>query len=231
MDRFGLRVGAAMGWFSVIGVAVGLVVIPMAIAGQPPTLGSPGGVARAYFAHEQLAVVNVLSPLIAIAMIGFGLALRNALRAGNERARLAADVGLLALIVTAPLYVLSSSLGAALVGEATRDSNSFDALFRLYSIVYDSGADFLEGSWVGAFALATLLGPGHRWLGGLGVAVALSRWVKALAPVVALPDALAMIGGIAFLVWFAWTVLWLTRLATRAMDPATSTLAREQLTA
>ena len=222
MNRFGLRIGAVFGWIAFLGVTIGLVVLPMAIAGQPPTLHSAAVDVRTYFGHQELAVVNALSPLIAIALIPFALALRNALRDGDDTARFAADVGILAVIVAAPLYVISSSLGVALAGLATGDANAFDASFRLYSVLYDGGADFLEGAWVGAFALAMLGAPEGRWLGGLGVAVALSRWVKATAPVVALPDALALVGGIAFLVWFAWTVVWLTR---RSMDASVAHVA------
>jgi len=228
MDRFGLRVGAAFGWVAFLGVAIGLIAIPMAIAGQPPTFQSTIAEARAYFGHQELAVVNVLSPLIAIALIPFGFALRNALRLGDERGRFAADVALIALIVTAPLYVISSSIGAALAGEAARDSTSFEALFRLHSILYDSAADFLEGTWIGAFGLATLAGPGRSWLGWLGVAVGLSRWVKALAPVIVVPDVVVLVGGIAFLVWFAWTVV---RLSRQSMAGGVATTAATALAA
>lgn len=216
MDRFGLRAAATCGWLAFLGVAVGLVALPMAIAGQPPNLTSGAADVRAYFAHSELAVINSLSPLIVIAMIPFGLGLRNSLRLNDDRARLAADAGLLALIVTAPLYVISSALGSTLVAAATGGWSTIDALFRLYEVLYDGGADFLEGAWVGAFSIAILGTPGGRWLGWLGIAVALSRWIKATGPVIALPDALALVGGVAFLVWFAWTVVWLTRQSANA---------------
>jgi len=216
MDRFGTRVGAAFGWISLIGVTLFLIVIPGITAGQPPTLATGAEASRAYFGHGELMVVYVLSPLIAIAMIPFGLALRNVLRASNERARLAADAGLLFLLATVPLYVISSALGAVLAGEVSGDPNVFEALFRVRVLLYDSAADYLEGAWIGAFALATLVGPRYRWLGWLGVAVAASRWVKGLAPVVALPDAVILIGGIAFLVWWALTVRSMTRIPERA---------------
>ncbi len=216
MDRFALRAGATFGWLAFLGVAVGLVALPMAIAGQPPNLASSAGDVRAYFAHSALAVINALSPLIVIAMIPFALALRNSLRIGDDRARLAADAGLLTLIVTVPLYVISSALGSTLVAAATGGWSTLDSLFRFYEVLYDGGADFLEGAWVGAFSIAMLGAPGGRWLGWLGIGVAVSRWIKATGPVVALPDALALVGGVAFLVWFAWTVVWLTRQSANA---------------
>jgi len=217
MDRFGTRTGAAFGWISLIGVTLFLIVIPAITAGQPPTLSTAAAATRAYFGHSELTVIYVLSPLIAVAMIPFGLALRNVLRVGSDRARLAADVGLLCIIATVPLYVISSALGAVLAGEVSGDPNVFEALFRVRVLLYDSAADFLEGAWIGAFALATIAGPGQRWLGWLGVAVALSRWVKGLAPVVALPDAVILIGGVAFLVWWGWTIRSMTRIPDRAV--------------
>ena len=220
MDRFGLRVGATAGWIAFLGVAIGLVVLPMAIAGQPPTITSPAADVRGYFGHGQLAFIHAVSPIIVIAMIPFGLALRGALRSVSPRAGLAADVGLVSMVVATPLYVVSAALGTALVGVSSTDGNAFEVLFRLYSVLYDGGADFLEGAWVGAFSLAMLSAPVPRWLGWLGVAVAVSRFIKALAPVVALPGALAIVGGVAFLVWFGGTVIWLSRAASPSREAA-----------
>jgi hypothetical protein len=216
VDTFSLRAGAAAGWLAFVGVAVGLVAIPMAIAGQPPTISSSTAEVRAYFGHGELAMVETLSPIIAIAMLPFALALRAVLRPQGGPAAFASEVGLLAIIVAVPLYVVSSALGAALVHVAGTGGAAFDVLFRTYSVLYDGAADFLEGAWVGAFALAMTSLPATRWVGWLGLAVAASRFVKALAPVVPLPDALAIVGGIAFLVWLAAVVIWLTRASASA---------------
>jgi hypothetical protein len=54
------------------------------------------------------------------------------------------------------------------------------------------------------------------WFGWLGVIVGVSRWIKAVAPFVALPDAVAAVGGLLFLIWFIAVVVALTRFALRS---------------
>jgi hypothetical protein len=215
MSPFAVRVGAVAGWLGLIGVVGGLIVIPAAIAGQPPTSATDPMAVRAYFAHPQLGFqFGLVNGYIAVAFVAFGLGLRTVLRSGaDDRTRTFADIGFGLVLVTIPLYLLSGALGAALVDGAGRATAEFPTIFRLYDVLYDGLADVLEGAWIGAFSLAMLGGTMPRWIGWLGVVVGLSRWIKAFGPFVALPDAVAAIGGLIFLAWFVATVVALTRAA------------------
>ena len=204
MSPFNVRLGAIAGWLGFIGVVGGLIVIPSLIAGQPPTSSTDLSAVGAYFAHPQLAIqFGLVNGFIAIAFVAFGLGLRAAIAsAADERSRAFADIGLGVIVVTTALYLISGALGAALVDVARRGGGELATLFRLYDVLYDGLADVLEGAWIGAFSLAILYGALPSWIGWLGVVVGLSRWVKAFAPFVALPDAVAAVSGLLFLAWF-----------------------------
>jgi hypothetical protein len=219
MDRtFEIRFGAVAGWLGLGGITLAFIVIPALIAGQPPTVNTSPAAVVAYFRHPEFAALNgVVGVFVGIlTVVPFAFALRSVLRGANDRARTFADVGLALVLVSAPVYVVSSALAAMLVQAATGDATMFATLFRLYDVLYDGGADVLEGAWIGAFSLAAILGGGlPRWIGWLGVAVALSRWVKAFVPVAPVPEIVIAISGVLFLGWFVAIVAALTRAAFR----------------
>ena len=222
---FEVRLGAAAGWVALVGIVVGLIAIPMALAGQPPTVHTELPAVMAYFHHpEFVAIDGVLAAFFGIvATLLFGYGLRAVLAsAPDPRARTFADLGLALLIVTLPIYLVSSALGAMLVQAADGDPATFATLFRFYDLIYNAGADVLEGAWIGAFSLAALWGPLPRWIGWLGIAVMASRWIKAFVPVAPVPEIVIPIGGVLFLAWFLAIVVALTREARRPeMRPAT----------
>jgi hypothetical protein len=192
------------------------------LAGQPPTISTDLGTAMAYFRHPELALIDGYIGVFvgAIAVVAFGLALRTTLRAGGDaRAATFADIGLALLLVTIPIYVVSSVIGATLVHAADGDAATFATLFRLYETIYDGAADVLEGAWIGAFAVAVLYSPMPRWLGWLGVVLGLSRWVKATIPFGGPVEAIIPISGILFVAWFLAIVVTITLAARR---PATA---------
>jgi hypothetical protein len=222
-QAFDIRFGAAAGWVAFIGVTLLLVIGPMVLAGQPPSaLSSPAEVA-AYFRHGALApLYGVIGPLVVITtIVPFGFGLRAALRAGASDGRTAAfaDYGLGFLLIAAALYAVSGSMVAGLVDAADRDAGTLTSLFRQYDVLYDAGADVMEGAWIGAFSVAMLGGGAPRWIGWLGIVVGLSRWLKAFAPFAPALAPLAIPGGLAFLLWFLATVVALTRVARRAPRP------------
>ena len=231
MSPFKVRLGAVAGWLGFIGVVGGLIVIPGMIAGQPPTSSTDLSAVGAYFAHPQLAIqFGLVNGFIAIAFVVFGLGLRAAIAsAADERSRAFADIGLGVIVVTTALYLISGALGAALVDVARRGGGELATLFRLYDVLYDGLADVLEGAWIGAFSLAILYGALPSWIGWLGVVVGLSRWVKAFAPFVALPDSVAAVSGLLFLVWFLAIVVALTRFAVRSRPAPSQVPARAGL--
>lgn len=223
---FEVRVGAVTGWIGFVGVLIAFILIPTALAGQPPTVHTDPAATMAYFRHPEFAAINgVLGVLVGIvAILPFGYGLRSVLRSGGDpRARVFADFGMMFLMVAAPVYLISGALGAMLVQATTGDPATFATLFRLYDVVYDGGADILEGAWIGAFSLAALWGPLPRWIAWLGLALGLSRWIKAFIPVAPVPEALIPIGGILFVAWFVVILVALTREARRdvtAIAPA-----------
>jgi len=214
-----VRLAAMAGWIAFVGVVGLLIVIPTMLAGQPPTVSSRPSDVIAYFRHPELAIIyGGLGSFVGIlAIIAFGYGLRTVLVAGGgERAKVFADLGLALLVVTLPIYVVSSALGAMLVQAADGDPATFASLFRFYDLLYDGAADILEGAWIGAFSLAGLGGALPRWLAWLGIGVTATRWIKAFVPVAAVPEAVIPVSGVIFLAWFLAIVVWMTRQARRS---------------
>lgn len=213
MNDWSVRVGAWSGWISLVGVLVALVVLPTAIAGAPPIAATDMTAVRAHFAHAELAwLLGLANTFVIVAIIPFGLGMRTWL-ATTPAARYLATLGLAFLVVSAGLYLVQGALAAALV-QASRDGGEIAGLYRFYDVLYNSAADVLEGSWVLGFGLAMAVqdGPMLRWVGALGVLVGITRWGKALIPFAGpAPDAIPMVLGLLFFVWFAAAVVGLTR--------------------
>ena len=225
---FEVRLAAVAGWFAFVGVVALLVVIPMLLAGQPPTVHTEPDAVMAYFRHPELALINgALAVFVGIlAILAFGYGLRSVLVAtGDGRTKVFADLGLATLFVTLPIYVVSGAMGAMLVQAASGDPATFANLFRFYDVLYDGAADILEGAWIGAFSIAALGGALPRWLAWLGLSVTATRWIKAFVPVAGVPEAIIPISGVIFLAWFLAIVVTMTREARRAPARATGVVA------
>src|SRR5215212_7093901 len=218
-NQFAVRLGAAAGWMSFIGIVAALIVAPMIVTGQqPPTIATDLATVTAYFRHSEMAIIyGFIAPMVgAVSVVVFALGLRHALREGaGERTRTFADMGLALLMVAVPIYLVSGGLAAALVHAADGDAGSFATLFRFYEIVYDGVGDVLEGSWIGAFGVAMLASRLPRWIGWIGIAAGLSRFVKALVPFGVPVEPIILLNGVLFLVWFLATVVSLTLAARR----------------
>lgn len=213
-----VKLGAVAGWIGFVGIVSAFIVIPMALAGLPPTIATDLSAVATYFRHPEFVFINGFVGVFvgAVAVIVFGFGLRCALReSGDDRSRSFADLGLALLIVSVPVYIISSALGATLVAAADGDVGTFAILFRLYETVYDGAADVLEGAWIMSFSIAMLGGAMPRWLGLLGIALGLSRWVKASIPFGGPVDAIIPVSGILFVIWFLAVVIALTNVARR----------------
>ena len=222
---FAVRIGAFAGWVGFVGVVAAFILIPMALAGPPPTMSTPLPAVMTYFRHPEFALINgLLGAFVgAVAIIVFGYGLRSALReAGDERSRSFADLGLALLVVSVPVYIVSGALGATLVQAADGDAATFATLFRLYEVLYDGAADVLEGAWIMSFSIATLGGVMPRWLGYLGIALGLSRWVKGTIPFGTALEAIIPLSGFLFIAWFLSAVILLTNSARRARLASTA---------
>ncbi len=218
VGSYPVRLGALAGWIGLVGVMGAFVLVPMLVAGQPPTIATDLPTVMAYFRHPEFIVINGYVGVFvgAVAILAFGYGLRAALREmGTERGRTFADVGLALLVVSVPIYVVSSALGATLVHAADGDAATFGTLFRLYETLYDGTADVLEGAWIISFSIAMLGGAMPRWLAWLGIALGLSRWIKGAIPFGAPLDPIIPISGILFAAWFVLVVVGLTYVARR----------------
>jgi hypothetical protein len=228
---FEVRLAATTGWIGVVGIVVALIVIPMALAGQPPTVNTEPGAVMAYFRHPEFAIINgVLAVFVGVlTLVPFGYGLRSILLASEDRrARTFADLGMALLLVAAPIYLMSGALAAMLVQAADGDPATFATLFRLYDVLYDGGADVVEGAWIGAFSVAVLWSRLPGWVGWLGLVVMVGRWIKAFVPVAPVPELVSPIGGVLFIVWFFAIVVAVTREARR---PAASAIPTNALPA
>lgn len=214
-SSFAVRLGAVAGWFTFVAVLFGLIVIPTAIAGEPPITADEAAV-RAFFGHPEIAVLfGLVNAFITVAVVPFGLGLRAAIRSGaTERIGALSDVAFALLLVTSAAYLVSGAIGAALV-EVVRAGGDVGALARVYQILYNGAADVLEGAWIGAFGLAMIGTRFPRWLTWLAIAVAISRWVKALIPFVALPAIVVPASGVLFVAFFFGLVVTLSAIALR----------------
>ncbi len=214
MSRFSLQVGAIAGWLTLAGVLVALVILPTVIAGQQVSGTSDVQRISAYYNHPEFGfLLSMVNAFIIVFTVTFGVVLRGALRA-NDRQGLLADIALVALAVTASLYLVQGALAATLVTIAGQ-AGEIGPWFRFYDILYHGVADVMEGFWIGAFALAMLARPGRfpAWLGWLGLGLGLLRWVKATGPFVALPEALTIVGGLVLIIWLGGVCVVLTRAA------------------
>lgn len=223
---YSIRLATWAGWVAFVGIIAAFIVIPMAIAGQPPTSATDPAAVIAYFRHPEFALINGLIGMFVgvVAFLPFGWGLRAIVRsADDERSKAFGDLAFAFLVVALPVYVVSGSFGAMLVNASTGDPQVFATLFRWYDVLYNGAADVLEGAWIGAFSIAMLGGALPRWLAWLGIAVGVSRWIKAVAPFAMMPDAVAQVSGVLFAAWFLLTVVAVTRYAAR---PATTMATR-----
>jgi len=214
MSPFSVRLGAVAGWLSLIGLVVGLIVLPAAIAGQSPSSSNSPAEIHAYYIHPELALLNgYVTAFVSLGFVVFAFGLRAALGAGSDRDRAFVDIGVALTIIAMSLNLVSGALVAALVDAAGRGSADLSHLVRLHDVIYDGLGDVLEGAWIGAFSLAMLGGSLPRWIGWYGIALTIAHWVKAFGPFVAMPAAVDMLFGILILVWFLATVVALTQVA------------------
>jgi len=217
-SSYAVKLGAVAGWIGLIGIVGAFILIPMAIAGPPPTVATELPAVMAYFRHPVFVLLNgYVGALVgAVAIIVFGYGLRSTLRQqGNERSRTFADLGLALLMVSVPVYIVSGALGASLVRAADGDAATFASLFGLYEILYDGAADVLEGAWIMALSIAMLGGAMPRWVGWLGIALGASRWIKGTVPFGSPLEAIIPVSGVLFVIWFLSVVIGLTNAARR----------------
>lgn len=214
-SAYAAHVGAFAGWLALAGVLAFSVIGPMIVAGQRVSGTLDPKLVQTYFRHDALALVNAGGFLILLAMIPFALALREVL-AIDERARFLSQVGLVFVLIAAPLYLTEYSLQAALV-TVSKSSSDILPLFRFWDILYNSAIYLAEAAYAFCFARAMRdVSAFPRWMPWWGIIVGALQLINMSALFVGIPDDATLVGNLSFVGWFIGSSVGLTRLARRA---------------
>ena len=215
------RVGAAAGWASLAGI-FGYHIALTVLAGQRVSGTTDTAAIAAYYRQPVIATASIEQFFVLAVMLVFVFTLREVCASAGARARTFATLGLLFAAVEVPVILTEVSLQASLVAVATAGGDVL-GLFRLWDVLYNSGAYVLEAGWVLCFGLAvreTAAFP--RWLPALSYLVVAAQLVNVTAIWVGIPDSATLAGNLLLAVWFGATSVGLGRVAARrsVMAPA-----------
>jgi hypothetical protein len=219
MDRSVGRVGAWAGIVAVVGI-FGYHLGLMVIAGQRVSGTMDASAITAYYKQSGIASLSVEQFVTLIPMTVFVVALRERLST-TPWTRFLTTIALVA--VTAEIAVLLSeiALQAALVATAQSGGETV-GLFRLWDVLYNSGAYALEAMWVSAFGLAMRSVTGFpSWLPRFSLIAAVLLAINIGAIWVGIPDVATLPSALFLGIWFGAASFGLYRAATIAA-PATS---------
>ena len=221
MDRSIARVGAWAGVLALIGIFGGHLGL-MAVAGQRVSGTSDAAAISAYYQHPAIAALSVEQFATLIPMIVFVVALRTLL-AGTPWTRFLANIALVAVTVEVAAIMSEIALQAALVTTARTGADTA-GLFRLWDVLYNSGAYALEATWVFAFGLATRGVAGFPgWLPRFSLVTAALLAVNVTAIWVGVPDVATLPSALFLAIWFGASSYGLARstgVAARVASPA-----------
>jgi len=217
------RAGSYAGWLALIGIFgyhIGLTLL----VGQRVSGTTDTAAIRDYYAHPVIALASVEQFLVLPLMLIFALAIREICAAASPRARFLSTLALLFVLAEIPVILTEISLQAALVTTVAAGADP-SGFFRLWDVLYNSGAYVLEAGWVLCFGLAVRdLAAFPRWLPRLSYVVCAIQLVNMSAIWVGIPDPATLIGNLLLGVWFGATSFGLGRVAaraeTRTMTPA-----------
>jgi hypothetical protein len=210
MTRSFLRFGFVSGVLMLLAVISFGILGATLVAGQPLPANAPEPAVRAYFAHAALAPLAMWQFPAALLGAAFTAALAERL-AGTEGApwaRLAFGL----FLALAALFVACAALTAPLV-DAAMAGAPIMATYRLYDVLYNSGADALEGGAALLFGVALLAAREARVAGWLGVAAGVAHVPLVLEGTLGLPSAVRLLGMLVFVAWAVATLAWLRRAA------------------
>ena len=209
MDRSIGRVGAWAGLAALIGI-FGYHLALMAIAGQRVSGTTDVAAISAYYRNGGIAALSVEQFVTLIPMMVFVVALRERL-ATAPWTRFLTTIALIAATAEVAVILSEISLQAALVVTARAGGDTI-GLFRLWDVLYNSGAYALETVWVAAFGLATrgVVGfPG--WLPRYSLLTSLLLAINISAIWVGIPDGATLPSALFLGVWLGATSLGLYR--------------------
>jgi hypothetical protein len=213
MDRSIARIGAWAGVLALIGI-FGYHLALMAVAGQRVSGTGDAAAITAYYRHEGIAALSVEQFVTLVPMLVFAVALRTVLAAaGSAFVRFIATVAMMAVIVEIAVIMSEVALQAALVTVAQRGGD-VTPLFRVWDVLYNSGAYALEATWVFAFGVATRGVAGFPgWLRTYSYVTAALLAVNVGAIWIGIPDAATLPSALFLGVWLGATSYGLGRIA------------------
>jgi hypothetical protein len=221
MDRSVGRVGAWAGIVAVVGIFgyhLGLIVI----AGQRVSGTMDASAITAYYQQSGIASLSVEQFVTLITMTVFVVALRERLST-TPWTRFLATIALVAVTAEIAVILVEIALQAALVATA-RSGGETVGLFRLWDVLYNSGAYALEATWVSAFGLAMRHVAGFpSWLPRFSLLVGFLLAINISAIWVGIPDVATLPSALFLGIWFVAASFGLYRAAASAepaMNPA-----------
>ena len=220
MDRSIGRVGAWAGIAALIGI-FGYHLALMVIAGQRVSGTTDAAAITAYYQNGGIAALSVEQFVTLIPMMVFVVALRERL-ATAPWPRFLTTVALVAVTAEAAVILSEISLQAALVA-TVRSGGETLGLFRLWDVLYNSGAYALETVWVAAFGLAMRGAAGFPgWLPRFSLLTSLLLAVNISAIWVGIPDAATLPSALFLGIWFGATSVGLYRASDSPMAAVVS---------
>jgi hypothetical protein len=209
MDRAIGRAGAWAGVAALVGI-FGYHLALMAIAGPRVSGSTDAAAIAAYYENGGIAALSVEQFVTLIPMMIFVVALRERL-SGGPWPRFLCTVALVAVTAEVAVILSEISIQAALVA-TVRSGGETLGLFRLWDVLYNSGAYALETVWVAAFGLAMRNVAGFPgWLPRFSLLTALLLAVNIGAIWVGIPDPATLPSALFLGIWFGATSLGLYR--------------------
>jgi hypothetical protein len=200
VDRSVGRVGAWAGVLALIGI-FGYHVALMALAGQRVSGTADVAAINAYYQHPAIAALSVEQFVTLIPMMIFVVALRERL-ASAPWTRFLTTVALVAVTAEVAVIVSEVALQAALVATA-RSGGDTVGLFRLWDVLYNSGAYAFEAVWVAGFGLAMRGVAGFPgWLPRLSLVTSALLAINITAVWIGIPDTATLPSALFLAVWF-----------------------------
>lgn len=218
MVRDVARAGAIAGWILLAGILILQVAIPSVIAGQQLSgITDPAAIAARY-GHQELGTLVALDFLLVFPLVVFAVALREVL-GSVDGARLAATLGLVFMIIEAPLILTQYALQGTLVTLATT-GDAILPVFRFWDLLYNGAVYAVEAGVVICFGLAAGRHAAFpRWLPAMALVVGVLQIVNIAAVFGWIPTGATLIGNLGFGVWLGASSFGLTRVAREAAAP------------
>jgi hypothetical protein len=211
MDPSIARTGAWAGLISLVGI-FGYHLGLMALAGQRVSGTTDAAAIVAYYRQPAIALLSVEQFLVLIPFAIFIVAVRESVST-TAWTRFLATIGLVAAVAEFSVIMIEIALQAALVTTA-RSGGDVVGLFRLWDVLYNSGAYALEATWVAAFGLAMRQQTAFpKWFPRFSLVAAALLLINVTAIWIGIPDAATLPSALFLGIWFGGASFGLNRMA------------------